>query len=343
MDDPAAIARRQALMDEEIRRAPKQIARVVDYLVVPTDEVGSDVVPAGHGGCPVDVGNGVRLERIDRALADRIFAASSLYGENWNPAGGPASIHAYVRDTWSEGEDFARLNKMYNWDSEERIWPVVHLSRLLRDNGTSTQYAVRLLVHRDDSEVLVPCGSFETHTAYRLYPERRGWLDEAEAVELRRLVEAYADGSHLPKRVQRALRRTASISRERYLEDALPLVIGGLESLIKVGRRSVTAQVTRRVPALAVEHAVDGLTVERCEVVYDDRSALVHGADVDLSVPQHLDDFGRSFVALQETLRRVVRHSIEDPEFAAVFAEDDAIQARWPVYVPTKGGGERLL
>jgi hypothetical protein len=43
-----------------------------------------------------------------------------------------------------------------------------------------------------------------------------------------------------------------------------------------------------------------------------------------------LDRFGRSFVALQETLRRTVRDAIEDSSFAALFSDDALIEERWP-------------
>jgi hypothetical protein len=53
--------------------------------------------------------------------------------------------------------------------------------------------------------------------------------------------------------VGRALRQADAITRERYLEDATPLVVGALESLVKIGRAFLTAQFSQRVPALAAE------------------------------------------------------------------------------------------
>ena len=50
-----------------------------------------------------------------------------------------------------------------------------------------------------------------------------------------------------------------------------------------------------------------------------------------ISEAQALDDFGRGFVALQETLRRAVRRAIEVRAFAAVFEQDGSIEARFSI------------
>jgi hypothetical protein len=126
------------------------------------------------------------------------------------------------------------------------------------------------------------------------------------------------------------------VARERFLEDALPLAVGAMEALIKVGRKSVTAQFVQRSAAVAKEVGTS-LTEAQAAEVYDDRSALVHGAGVDLSEPHKRSAFEEGFVALQETVRATVRRALEDPAFAAVFDQDSGIAARWPVTVQ-KGG-----
>ena len=129
---------------------------------------------------------------------------------------------------------------------------------------------------------------------------------------------------------------------ERYLEYALPLVVGGFESLLKVGRDFLKAQFSQRVPALAAEVGVQ-LSVPECEEVYEDRSALVHGVGVDLTLPHERNEFGRRFNALQETLRRAVRRAIEDPNFASIFADDARITGTWPAVVTDRRGVQRIM
>jgi hypothetical protein len=45
----------------------------------------------------------------------------------------------------------------------------------------------------DGSEGLVSFDGFESHVVYLLYPERPGWLDRDEAIELRALVDAFLE------------------------------------------------------------------------------------------------------------------------------------------------------
>jgi len=282
---------------------PGRVVRAFDYLVVLWDEPDGRT-PAGHAG-PVELPHGVRIEGIDGDLANRLFDATSLCGEKWSPTRQFQAVHAYVREAWKEGEGTAPLD---SWDYERRVWPVVQLSRLIRDNGTSTEHAAQLQIHADGSERIVPFDGFESHVVYRLYPDRPGWLDTDEAVQLRALVDAFWSGPELPCRVGRALRQAEEIAGARYLQNAIPLVVEGFESLLKIGRQYVKARFWQRVPAIAAEVGID-LSIADCEDVYDDRSALVHGFGLDLELPHEIDESGHRFNALQETRRRVVRRA----------------------------------
>lgn len=327
------------LLERDVRNNPRQLARVVDYLLVPTHDHGGRA-PAGHER-PIELAEGVRIERLDGGLADRLLDATALRGENWAPTRTFHVVHAYIRDVWSV-EDGAGPEKLYQWDHEERIWPTVQLSRLIRDNNTSTEHAVRRLIHADGSERLIPFDGYASHVVYRLYPDREGWLDASEAAELSVLLGTFWQDAPLPDRVRRAVRQVDAITSERYLEDAMPLVVCAFESLVKIGRRHVTAQFSQRVPSMAAEVGVE-LTIAECEEIYDDRSALVHGAAVDLSQPHDIDDFGRRFNLLQETLRRVTRRAIEDRDFAAVFEDEASIAERWPAVVKVRVEVEKSI
>ena len=316
---------------------PHRLVRAIDYLLVTRDDADGRQ-PAGHDS-PVELPHGVSIERVEPDLAERLFAATGLRGENWSPGRLFRAVHAYVRESWNEGQQIASLD---TWDHERRVWPVVQLSRLVRDNGTSTEHAAQLQIRADGSERIVPFDGFESHIIYRLYPDRPGWLDVREAIELRSLLDAYWGGPGLPDRVRRALRQAEAITGERYLDYAIPLVVGGFESLLKIGRNSLRAQFSQRVPALAAEVGVQ-LSVRDCEEVYEDRSALVHGVGVDLTQPHERDEFGRRFNALQETLRGVVRRAIEDRDFAATFADDSRSTNRWPTVLMGRAGVQRII
>jgi hypothetical protein len=325
------------LLEARMQTHPQRLVRAIDYLVVTRDD-NDGRTPAGHDG-HVELPYGVRIEQIEPRFAERLFIATAPPGENWPSHRLFHAVHAYARDAWNEGDPTAALN---TWDHERRIWTTVQLSRLIRDNGTSTEYAAQLQIHADGSQRIAPFDGFESHVVYRLYPDRPGWLDVQEAVELRTLLNAYWSTPGLPDRVQRALRQADAIMGERYLEYALPLVVGGFESLLKIGRDFAKAQFSQRVPALAADVGVQ-LSVPECKDIYEDRSALVHGAGVDLKQPHEVNEFGRRFNALQETLRRVVRRAVEDPKFAAVFSDDALITSRWPTSVTGRGGVQTII
>ncbi len=300
---------------------------MLDYILVPTDS-HAGATPAGFEGAVALAGD-IRIERLDQQLAERLLDAAEPRGEDWQATRQFHAVHAYVRPVWSEAVGDAP-DGLYHWDHEARLYPCLQLSRLIRDNATGTEFAVRRLIRADGSERLVPFSGFESHVAYRLHPDERGWLDVEEARELAHLLDSFWQDQPLPKRVGRALRRVDLVTRERYLEDALPIAVGGTESLLKVGRLSLKVQFARRSSKLAAELGIE-LTEARCRDLYEDRSGLVHGAGVDLSEAQALDEFGRGFIALQETLRRAVRKAIEDRAFAAVFEQDDSIEARFSI------------
>jgi hypothetical protein len=305
--------------------SPRQVVEVVDYLLV-TAHSHEGPTPAGFEG-PVSLPSAIRIERLEESLEERLLLAAEPRGEDWQPVRQFHVVHAYVRPVWSSGQPLP--DQLYKWDHEARLYPCVQLSRLVRDNATATEFAVRRLVHAAASEVLVPFSGFESHVAYRLHPQDRGWLDIEEAGELANLLDCYWAEPQLPRRVGQALRRVDLVTRERYLEDALPIVVGGIEALLKVGRRELGKQFARRGSRLATEFGIH-LEEARLVEVWEDRSALVHGVAVDLSKPQDLDQFGQAFVDLQETLRRATRKAIEDPEFASLFSDDASIEGRWP-------------
>jgi hypothetical protein len=319
--------------------APGQLARVIDYLLVTTDRYDTRT-PAGWQG-PIDLASDIKLERLDDALAGRLLGATELRGENWDLPGRDPVVHAYVRRAWAREDGGVPSN---GWDDAGRLYACLILSRLVRDNNTSCEHAVRREITLGGRERLEPFGAFDSHVAYRLHPGETGWLDVSEALGLRDLVAAY-DAGGLPDRIVPALRRIESVARERFLEDALPLAVGAAEALLKVspayaqqraGRDCARQQFIQRVPQLGADV---GTTISgaQCDAIYRDRSALVHGGGVDLSKPHELSEFEKGFVALVETLRAALRRGLTDAAFAANFAQDSAITASWPVMVKHRG------
>jgi hypothetical protein len=114
------------------------------------------------------------------------------------------------------------------------------------------------------------------------------------------------------------------------LLDRWRCIVAGLEALLKVGRAHLSSQFTQRSAALAADLAI-ALTEQIAHDAYDDRSAIVHGALVDLTQVAERTHFINNVDLLQQTLRAAVRRAIEDPPFRALFASDAMILGQWPV------------
>jgi hypothetical protein len=177
----------RAAIATEIRDSPLRLASVIDYLLVTTYDHGGRI-PAGFAG-PIELAHDVRIERLDPELYERLLRATELRGENWHPTRQYHVVHAYVRQAWSR-DDGGAPNNLYHWDADRRLYPCVQLSRLVRDNSASTEYAVRRSIQAGGNERLVPFDGFDSHVAYRLYPECPGWLDVDEALALAALLRA---------------------------------------------------------------------------------------------------------------------------------------------------------
>jgi hypothetical protein len=132
--------------------------QVIDYLLVTTDNHGGRT-PAGWDGA-IDVAGDVQIQRLDGGLAKRLERASQLRGENWEQPPGPHVVHSYVREVWTQGD--ATPEKLFAWDTDVRLYACLVLSRLVRDNATSCEHAVRRLVRQDGQERLIPMRGFDS-------------------------------------------------------------------------------------------------------------------------------------------------------------------------------------
>jgi hypothetical protein len=212
------------------------------------------------------------------------------------------------------------------------------LSRLIRDNGHSLQYAARIVDYEGGEQMVIYTPGTEGKAIYRLRRDR-DWLDAQEAYDLRDLLSAFweAEGT-LPPRVRRAMFRTEYASWSRYADQILPMIVSGLEALLKVSRHNLTSQFAQRATALAGELSIEGVTEQFCTEMYDARSDWVHGAHVRLFAaggegPESDEQWGTlgEVARLQDLLRAAARRCIEEPAFREVFTSDEAISERWPV------------
>lgn len=224
------------------------------------------------------------------------------------------------------------------------IWDALLLSRLVRDNSCSTTYAARVVEFDNDERVIIYTLFPEAKAVYRVRRDR-DWLDPTEGRELAELAVAYweAETHGLPGRISRALSRAESASWQRTGDTILPVLVSGLESLLKTERHQATQQFVIRCQALASELGVNDVTEAFLREMYDGRSDWVHGATVKLFAPDRAGQERRppttdeqwqvfdQIARLQLLLRSALRRSFEDGDFRAVFADDDLIRERWPI------------
>jgi hypothetical protein len=291
----------------------------------------------------VDLGRDVRLEHIDRGDAQLVQVACQPRGHYFFPVGAPNQVYSFVRSMPSSEHDA----HPYRWDPDGVLGDALSLSRLIRDNGFSKQYAARINDYEDGEQQVVYLPWAEDAIIWRLYRHRE-YLDGPEAEELARLLAAYWEiGDDMPGRVSRALWRADYAPRFRWADLVLSFVVSGLEALLTVEQTRFTQNFKRRAAALADELGVEGVDQAFCERMYKARSEWVHGSRVSLFAPptpgeleaprptgpESEDDLSKlaEVALLQNLLRTTVRSCIEDREFRAVFSNEAAIQERWPV------------
>jgi hypothetical protein len=294
---------------------------------------------------PVDLGRGLRIDRLPESEENLVLNACTPRGHYFAPIRQFGQMYSFVRnidlDAWK--------STPFHWDRDGVLSDAVMLSRLVRDNSYSTALAARIADFADGEQTVVYTIGAESKVAYRLR-RNRDWLDANDGAELRDLLRAYwSIEGELPRRVERAIWRTEYASWLKWGDLVIPTLVSGLEALLKTERGKATHQFVTRVPALAVDVGIGGITPELCSQMYDARSEWVHGAHVRLVATglehqlaeQHGVDEGPTdavqrdafavICQVQDVLRRAVRLCIEDADFRAVFSDDEAIRARWPV------------
>lgn len=228
----------------------------------------------------------------------------------------------------------------FHWDPDHVLGDALMLSRLIRDNGFSMQWAARIIEYKDDKKSVIYVPGHEGKGAYRLRRDRE-WLDGPETEERARLFAAFR-ASELPDRVVRAMWRCEYATWQRYTDVALPMIIGGLEALLGLGRTDTSRRFKDRIAAMSGEIGIEHVDGDLLDRLYEGRSAWVHGSPVRLFAPAAdperepdaqpdaaMEAVLAEIVKVQDTLRVALRMAIEDAEFRTTFEGDESIAARW--------------
>jgi hypothetical protein len=344
-----------------ISRAPTGAAVVAirDVVVVPTtivegDYPGVDEQPAGDPA--VELADGLMLERLPAQDSELVMNACTQRGHYFLGVRQFGERYAFVRKVDPavyEGE------RSFGWDDGNVIWFAILLSRLIRDNAHSFEFAARIIDHEDGMQQVIPVNALSYGVTYRLRRDR-DWLTAEEAGELRQLfADNWAFKDALPWKVIHALNLSedAVHVHRGILQRALLLISTGLESLVQSHREKVSKQFRERLPQLAAEVDLEGVDEEFAAKLYEARSEAAHGAQVSMfqpkaepeqrpadgddpeqpygepEEPEAGEDIAAPVALAQDLLRAGTRKAIQDPDFRKIFESDETVAARWPVQI----------
>jgi hypothetical protein len=339
-----------------ISRAPTEAAVVAirDVIVVPTtivqgDYPSEDEQPAGDPA--VEIADSLTLEHLSTGDSGLVMNACTQRGHYFLGVRQFGARYAFVRQvdpTVYEGE------RAFGWDDGNVIWFAIVLSRLIRDNAHSFEFAARIVDHEDGMQQAIPINPLHYGVTYRLRRDR-DWLTASEAGELRQLfADNWAVKDALPWKVIQALNlgEDAVHVHLGILQRALLLISTALDGLIQSDRRNVSKQFRERLPHLAAEVGVEGVGEEFARELYEARSEAAHGAQVSMfqpkpepgadedipeqphgeaEPPEAGEDMAAPVALAQDLLRAATRKAIQDPAFRRIFESEETVAAKWPV------------
>jgi len=145
----------------------------------------------------IDLGGGIIIEQLDRNTAELVMNACTPRGHYFLPVRQFGQRYSFVKEVSLDELD----ERHYAWDTDGTLDDALTLSRLIRDNGYSTEYAARLIDYEDGQRCIVYVHR-EDKSIYRLRRDRE-WLDAPEGRELAALLAGYWQcREQLPPRVR---------------------------------------------------------------------------------------------------------------------------------------------
>lgn len=324
------------------------IERVRDVIVVPTTHVEGDYLrepPAGSP--PVELAEGLTIEALPHEDVELVMNACMPRGHYFIAVRQYGERYSFIRHL-----DPAILEQSrFGWDDDHLIFHTMVLSRLVRDNGHSLEFAARIVDYEDGMRQVIPVIAPSHVATYRLRQDR-DWLTREEAVQLRDLVADFLPiVDDLPWPVVHALNMAEDAVHFRIIQRAVLLIATGLEGLIQSSSSGVSRQFRERLPRLADDVGVAGIDEQFARELYDARSEAAHGAQVSMfrverepsaegdpelphgepEEPEPELEPAEKLALAQDLLRAAVRKAMHDAEFRHVFGSPDAIDERWPL------------
>jgi hypothetical protein len=278
-----------------------EVVRVRDVLLLPTsgatqgDTLDFALLPQWdpeRGGRTepehIDLGRGLSLAKLDGDEPKRVLNACSSRGHYFVPVKQFGEMYSFVLEVPLDEIELVR----WTWDTDQVISDALAMSRLILDNGYSTEYAARIFDYANQEQQVMPAPMPQPGT-WRLR-QSRDWLTTTEAEELRDLLSGFwSVRDSLPDRVSHALWLAEYVVSVRWLDVIAPLLVVAFEALVNTSKQLVTRQFQERVPALTEEVGAP-LSSNLCSKMYDARSRWVQvGGSRCISRPSRKASHGR--------------------------------------------------
>ena len=313
--DPVTIQRDAAITILDVRQQPLAEGRAHPPVATPR----------------VELAPGLTLGKLNTQLADLIANACEFRGHFYYSPHRPYGWrYDYVLE---QPLDEAHRSR---WDQDDVIRLALALSRFIRDNADSGQYAARVTEYANGELRVMPYDCGELRHVYTMSDPHdsttRDWLDADEARRLAELIAAFRSAGELPRRIRQAFWKLEHTAWEYYADVILPVLTAGLEGLLSTSNELPTKQFVTRVPLLAQELGITRVSRTFCSRIYEARSQGAHGGDIELFQSASRRPAALKMLALlQSVLRAAVLRAIRDASFRSVFEDDALIRNRWPV------------
>jgi hypothetical protein len=298
---------------------------VIPFVADPNSRTGEEAA----GSTPVQLLPDMQLRRLSRSEVEQYVVACQPRDLHFRAYEDDSHRYAFVRSPVNP--PISRLHAFdYDGDRNDVMHSALALSRYVALNAHCTEVAVRRIEGVFDT---TPLQIKSVDPAYRFYAWRpldgsRGFMTQKEAEALGPLLERYlADEPRLPPRVRTAIWYCEQSFRQQYVDVATAHVVTALEALAKVDLWKASLQFRTRVPILAREVELAGVTQRTARLFYKRRSHTVHGQRIKVTTASAAT---RDLGLMQRLLTRVLRRAIEDRAFRASFT-GPKIKQRWPV------------
>ena len=311
--------------------------RATDYVLVvlPYVEYASGISSreVEYFATEIAISDEITIGPIDAGLSEAIIVACNPRHDGYHLPTPPQAAYAL----WRRHPD-SEAPPGPAFDADNKLTTCVLLSRLVHPTSIGFQYAARVRIWDGRDRQITALRDRSINPNAFVIDERSNWLVPNDIAALSYLFDNFYRHTR-PNRINSALWYSEYAARTYYTDLRWPLIVTGLEALVKIygervsgtkgGSRKVgsTECFVDRLSQLGwIDHRL-ALPVNDLTEIYDTRSVLTHGQPLGA-----LDERKRDlYTAAELLLRGIAFRAIVDTTFRGIFASDASIQAHLPI------------